>query len=41
MDDIQIVDARIEELSGASAQCPCGDDSDVGCGDDCTCGSDS
>jgi len=34
MDDIRIVDARLDELSGASlADCP----GDVSCGDDCTC----
>lgn len=36
MDDIRIVDAELEELSGASTDCP----GDVSCGDDCTCPND-
>ena len=37
MSDIRIVDARMEELAGASMDCP----GDVSCGDDCTCPSDT
>lgn len=37
MDDILIVDAKLEELSSASSSCP----ADVSCGDDCTCPNDT
>lgn len=39
MDDIKIVDARMEELAGASTCDDCV--GDVSCGDDCTCPSDT